>query len=80
MKARQPVQVDLTRDDVHRLSRRSPTHLNQTRRVIAQVILADGSMDDIERVVHMKGEIIERAASPVLPDRGNRFEIGGFAR
>jgi hypothetical protein len=84
MKARQPVQVDLTRDDVHRLVQAlAGLTLNQTRRVIAQAILADGrlSTEDVERIVKMKGEIIERGGIlEFFPAEENRFEIGGFAR
>jgi SpoVK/Ycf46/Vps4 family AAA+-type ATPase len=84
MKARQPVQVELTRDDVHRLVQAlAGLTLNQTRRVVAQAILADGklSTDDVERIVRMKGEIIERGGIlELFPAEENRFEIGGFAR
>ncbi len=84
MKARQPVQVDLTRDDVHRIVQAlAGLTLNQTRRVVAQAILADGklSTDDVERIVRMKGEIIERGGIlEFFPAEENRFEIGGFAR
>ena len=63
MKARQPVRVDLSRDDVVRLVQAlAGLTLHQTRRVIAQAILEDGQLSplDIERVVRWKGEIIER--------------------
>ena len=63
MKARQPVQVELTREDVQRLVQAlAGLTLNQARRVIAQVILADGKLSpiDVERVVHLKGEIIDQ--------------------
>jgi AAA+ superfamily predicted ATPase len=84
MKARQPVHVDLTRDDVHRLVQAlAGLTLNQSRRVVAQAILADGklSMDDIDRIVRMKGEIIERGGIlEFFPADENRFELGGFSR
>src|SRR5687767_18225 len=63
MKARQPVHVELTRDDAQRLVQAlSGLTVQQTRRVIAQAILADGKLSplDIERVAHWKGEILER--------------------
>ena len=84
MKARQPVQVDLSRDDVHRLVQAlAGLTLNQTRHVVAQAILADGKLspDDIERVVHLKGEIIEQGGIlEFFPAEENRYELGGFAR
>jgi hypothetical protein len=84
MKARQPVQVELGRDDVHRLVQAlAGLTLNQTRRVIAQAILADGKLspDDVERVIHLKGEIIERGGIlEFFPAEENRFELGGFKR
>ena len=84
MKARQPVHVDLSRDDVHRLVQAlAGLTLNQTRHVVAQAILDDGKLtvDDIERIVQKKGEIIERGGIlEFFPAEENRFEIGGFAR
>ena len=84
MKARQPVEVDLSRDDVHRLTQAlAGLTLNQTRHVVAQAILADGKLspDDIERVVRLKGEIIERGGIlEFFPAEENHFELGGFAR
>jgi ATPase family associated with various cellular activities (AAA) len=84
MKARQPVQVELSRDDVHRLVQAlAGLTLHQTRRVIAQAILADGKLaaDDIERVVRLKGEIIERGGVlEFFPAAENQFELGGFTR
>jgi AAA+ superfamily predicted ATPase len=84
MKARQPVQVDLSRDDVHRLVQAlAGLTLNQTRRVIAQAILADGKLspDDVERVVKLKGEIIERGGIlEFFAAEENRYELGGFTR
>ncbi|HEX6085503.1 MAG TPA: AAA family ATPase, partial [Thermoanaerobaculia bacterium] len=84
MKARQQVQVEMSRDDVQRLVQAlAGLTLHQTRRVIAQAILADGrlSADDIDRVVRLKGEIIERGGVlEFFPAEENTFELGGFAR
>jgi AAA+ superfamily predicted ATPase len=84
MKARQPVHVDLSREDVHRLVQGlAGLTTHQTRRVIAQAILEDGrlSTDDIERVVRWKGEIIERGGIlEFFPTDQNQFELGGFTR
>jgi hypothetical protein len=84
MKARQQVQVEMSRDDVQRLVQAlAGLTLHQTRRVIAQAILADGklSADDIDRVVRLKGEIIERGGVlEFFPADENTFELGGFAR
>ena len=84
MKARQPVQVDLSRDDVHRLvAALAGLTLHQTRRIIAQAILEDGKLSgsDIERVVRWKGEIIESGGLlEFFPAEENAFELGGFAR
>lgn len=83
MKARQPVFVDLSRDDaqglVHALAGLT---LHQTRRVIAQAILEDGRLTllDIDRVVRWKGEIIERGGLlEFYPPQQNGYELGGFA-
>jgi AAA+ superfamily predicted ATPase len=84
MKARQPVRVDLSREDVVRLVQAlAGLTLHQTRRVIAQAILEDGQLSplDIERVVRWKGEIIERGGIlEFFPAGDNGFELGGFAR
>ena len=84
MKARQPVRVDLTRDDVHGiLQSLAGLTLHQVRRVIAQAIVADGmlSRDDIERIVQWKGEIIEKGGMlEFIPPDGNLVELGGFER
>src|SRR5688572_6342565 len=84
MKARQPVQVDLSRDDVHRLVQAlAGLTLHQARRVIAQAILADGKLSplDIDSVVKWKGEIIERGGVlEFFPAEENAHELGGFAR
>lgn len=84
MKARQPVRVDLSREDVQRLLQGlAGLTVHQTRRVIAQAILEDGvlSSSDIDRVVKWKGEIIERGGIlEFFPAEENAFELGGFAR
>ncbi len=84
MKARQPVQVDLGREDVNRLVQAlAGLTLHQARRVIAQAILEDGKLSplDIERVIRWKGEIIERGGVlEFFPAEENAFELGGFAR
>jgi AAA+ superfamily predicted ATPase len=84
MKARQPVQVDLSRDDVHKLVQAlAGLTLHQTRRVVAQAILEDGKLStlDVQRVVNWKGEIIERGGLlEFFPAEENAFELGGFAR
>ena len=84
MKARQQVQVELSRDDVQRLVQAlAGLTLHQTRQVIAQAILDDGrlSVDDIDRVVRLKGEIVERGGVlEFFPAEENTFELGGFAR
>ena len=84
MKARQPVHVDLSREDVQRLVQGlAGLTVHQTRRVIAQSILEDGKLSthDIGRVVRRKGEIIERGGVlEFFPTDGNTFELGGFAR
>jgi ATPase family associated with various cellular activities (AAA) len=84
MKARQPVRVDLSREDVGHLVRAlAGLTLHQTRRVIAQAIIEDGQLSplDIERVVRWKGEIIERGGMlEFLPAEEHKYELGGFAR
>jgi AAA+ superfamily predicted ATPase len=84
MKARQPVEVDLSRDDVrHLIQALAGLTLNQTRRVIAQAILDDGKLSppDVEHVIRLKGEIIEQGGIlEFFPPGENRFELGGFAR
>ena len=84
MKARQPVHVDLSRDDVHRLMQAlAGLTLHQTRRVVAQAILEDGKLSplDIQRIIKWKGEIIERGGLlEFFPAEENAFELGGFAR
>lgn len=84
MKARQHVQVEMSRDDVQRLVQAlAGLTLHQMRRVIAQAILADGKLspDDVDRVVRLKGEIIERGGVlEFFPAEENQFELGGFTR
>jgi AAA+ superfamily predicted ATPase len=84
MKARQPVQIDLSRDDVHRLVQAlAGLTLHQTRRVIAQAILEDGklSLQDVDRVSRWKGELIERGGIlEFFPADENQFQLGGFGR
>jgi hypothetical protein len=84
MKARQAVQVDLGRDDVQRLIQAlAGLTLNQTRRVIAQAIIEDGKLSplDIDRVIRLKGELIERGGVlEFFPQEENQFELGGFAQ
>ena len=84
MSVRRKTRVELSRDDAVRLVRSlSGLTLNQVRRVIAQAIVADDrlSVDDIERVIQWKGEIIERGGLlEFFPAEGNTFEIGGFSR
>ncbi len=82
--ARQKVHVELTKDDAQRLVRAlSGLTLGQVRRIIAQAIVSDGKLavDDIERVIRWKGEIIERGGMlEFFPLEGNNFELGGFGR
>lgn len=84
MKARQPVHVDLSREDVVRLVQAlAGLTVHQTRRVIAQAILEDGQLSpiDIERVARWKGEIIERGGIlEFYPAADHQYELGGFAR
>ncbi len=84
MKARQPVLVDLSREDVHQLVQAlAGLTLHQTRRVVAQAILEDGKLStlDVARVIRLKGEIIEQGGIlEFFPAEENTFELGGFAR
>jgi MoxR-like ATPase len=84
MKARQPVLVDLSREDAQRLIQAlAGLTLQQTRRVIAQAIAEDGKLSplDIERVIRWKGEIIDQGGLlEFFPLEDNHFELGGFAR
>ncbi len=81
---RQPVRVDLSREDAQRLVRAlSGLTLNQARQVIAQAIVDDGwlSASDIQKIIHRKGELIEHGGVlEFFPVDANRFELGGFSR
>ena len=82
--ARQPVHVDLNREDAQRIVRAlSGLTLNQARQVIAQAIVDDGSLsaNDIQMVIKRKGELLEHGGVlEFFPVESNRFELGGFAR
>jgi hypothetical protein len=84
MSVRQRVRVDLSREDARRLVQAlSGLTLNQARQVIAQAIVADGSLssDDIRTIIRCKGEMIERGGVlEFFPLDENHFELGGFAR
>ena len=84
MKARQPVQVEMNREDVRRLIQAlGGLTLNQTRHVIAQAIIDDGKLSplDIDRVIRLKGEIIDHGGVlEFFPRQENQFELGGFGR
>jgi hypothetical protein len=84
LQARQPVQVDLSRDDVRDLvAALSGLTLHQARRVIAQAVLDDGRLCplDISHVIRLKGEIIEKGGVlEFYPPREIRHELGGFGR
>jgi AAA+ superfamily predicted ATPase len=82
--ARQPVRVDLSRDDAQRMLRAlSGLTLNQARQVIAQAIVEDGclSAKDVQTIIRRKGELIEHGGVlEFFPLDANRFELGGFGR
>ena len=82
--ARQPVRVDLSREDAQRLVRSlSGLTLNQARQVIAKAIVDDGrlSADDIQMIIKRKGELLEQGGVlEFFPAGTNRFELGGFER
>jgi hypothetical protein len=82
--ARQPVRIDLSRDDALRLVQAlQGLTVNQARQVVAQAIVEDGrlSAGDIRTIVRCKGEMIERGGIlEFFPIEENNFEIGGFAR
>ncbi len=82
--ARQPVRVDLSRDDAQRIVRAlSGLTLNQARQVIAQAIVDDGCLSgaDVQTIIRRKGELIEHGGVlEFFPVDGNRFELGGFAQ
>ncbi|HEV8433032.1 MAG TPA: AAA family ATPase [Thermoanaerobaculia bacterium] len=80
---RQHVRVALSRDEAqHLVHALTGLTLNQARQVIAQAILADGTLsgDDVQTVIKCKGEIIARGGLlEFYPLDENRFELGGFA-
>jgi len=80
---RQPVQVELTRDEAqHLVHALTGLTLSQARQVIAQAIVADGKLSgaDVQTVIKCKGEIIARGGLlEFYPLDENRFELGGFA-
>jgi hypothetical protein len=82
--ARQPVRVELTRDDAQRIVRAlSGLTLNQARQVVAQAIISDGclSAEDLHAIIRRKGELIEQGGVlEFFPVDSNNFELGGFAR
>src|SRR5437868_1350378 len=74
MSARQPVRVDLSRDDAQRIIRAlSGLTLNQARQVIAQAIVDDNclSAKDIQVVIKRKGELLEHGG--VLDRKSTRL-------
>jgi hypothetical protein len=81
---RQPVHVDLTREDAQQLVHAlSGLTLNQARQVIAQAVVDDAKLTaaDVQTVIRCKGEIIARGGLlEFYPLEENRFEIGGFAK
>lgn len=84
MSARQPVRVDLTRDDAQRIVRAlSGLTLNQARQVIAQAIVSDSrlSAEDIQIIIKTKGELLEHGGVlEFFPVESNKFDLGGFDR
>ncbi len=80
--ARQPVRVDLAREDAQRMLRAlSGLTLNQARQVIAQCVVDDGCLSaaDLAKIIQRKGELIEHGGVlEFFPVDGNRFELGGF--
>src|SRR5437867_782963 len=79
--ARQPVRVELTREDAQRIVRAlSGLTLNQARQVIAQAVVDDGclSANDIQTIIRRKGELLEHGGVlEFFPVDGNRFDVGG---
>ena len=84
LSARQPVRVDLSRDDAQRIVRAlSGLTLNQARQVIAQAVVDDNclSAKDIQIVIKRKGELLEHGGVlEFFPVESNKFELGGFER
>ena len=82
--ARQPVKVDLSRDDAQRIVRSlSGLTLNQARQVIAEAIVDDNTLSakDIQTVIKRKGELLEHGGVlEFFPVEANHFELGGFRR
>jgi len=80
---RQQVRVELTREDAqHLVHALTGLTLNQARQVIAQAIVANGTLSgaDVQTVIKCKGEIIARGGLlEFYPLDENRFELGGFA-
>ncbi|HEY2322720.1 MAG TPA: AAA family ATPase [Thermoanaerobaculia bacterium] len=80
---RQRVRVELSREEAQRLVHAlTGLTLNQARQVIAQAIVADGTLTgaDVQTVIKCKGEIIARGGLlEFYPLDENRFELGGFA-
>ncbi|HEX7191953.1 MAG TPA: AAA family ATPase [Thermoanaerobaculia bacterium] len=79
---RQQVRVELTRDDAqHLVHALAGLTLNQARQVIAEAIVADGTLSgaDVQVVIKCKGEIIARGGLLEFYSLDeNRFELGGF--
>jgi hypothetical protein len=82
--ARQPVRVDLSREDAQRIVQAlAGLTLNQARQVIASAIVDDGclSADDLQKIIKRKGQMIEHGGVlEFFPVEGNKFELGGFER
>jgi len=82
--ARQPVRVELDRDDAQRIVHAlSGLTLNQARQVIAQAIVNDNRLSaaDLATIVRRKGELIEQGGIlEFFPIDSNKFELGGFER
>src|ERR1043166_6908417 len=80
---RQQVRVELSRDEAQKLVHAlTGLTLNQARQVIAQAIVADGTLTgaDVQTVIKCKGEIIARGGLlEFYPIDENSFELGGFA-
>lgn len=81
---RQQVRVDLSREDAQRLVHAlTGLTLNQARQVVAQAIVADGSLavEDIQTIIKCKGQIIARGGIlEFFPAEENKFELGGFTK
>ena len=82
--ARQPVRVDLSREDAQRMiTALSGLTLNQARQCIASAIVDDGTLSaaDLQKVIKKKGELIEHGGVlEFFPVDTNKFELGGFER